>query len=82
MASVHTHAVVQGGLALLGLLVTGVGEPAVRLQENGGTEVFFAVPPVGRARRRAARAENALVETVELATVLRGLAVLQALVRC
>lgn len=49
MASVHAHAVVQGSLALLGLLVTGVGQPAVRLQENGGTEVFLAVPPVRRA---------------------------------
>ncbi len=61
MAPVQTHAVVQHLLALGLVLVAGIGEPAVRLQEHGGAEVFFAVPPVGRAGRRAAGAEDAFV---------------------
>lgn len=46
MATVDAHAVVDGMLALGGLLVTGIGEPAVGLEEDGGSEVLLAVPPV------------------------------------
>lgn len=46
VAPVHTHAVVQSRLALGLLLITGVGNPSVRLEEDGGSQVFFAVPPV------------------------------------
>lgn len=46
MATVHAHAVVKGGLALGGALVSGVGEPAVGLEQDGGTQVLFTVPPV------------------------------------
>jgi hypothetical protein len=46
VASVQAHAVVQGVLALSLLLVSGVGDPAVRLEEDGGTEVLLLVPPV------------------------------------
>lgn len=79
VASVQAHAVVEGVLSLGSLLVTGVGNPAVGLQEDGGTEVLFAVPPVRWAGCRAAGAENTFVETVELAAVGLGLAVLLAL---
>ena len=61
MATVHTHAVVQSILTLFSLLITRIGQPTVRLEENGGTEVFFAVPPVTGAGCAAAGAENALV---------------------
>jgi hypothetical protein len=79
VASVQAHAVVEGVLALGLLLVTRVGDPAVRLEENGRSEVLLLVPPVGRARCRAAGAENTFVETVELLAVLLGLAVLATL---
>lgn len=46
VATVHAHAVVKGGLALGGALVSGVGEPAVGLEQDGGTQVLFTVPPV------------------------------------
>ena len=46
MATVHAHAVVEGGLALGGLLVTRVDQPAVRLEEDSWTQVLLAVPPV------------------------------------
>lgn len=79
MATVHTHAVVQCSLALGFLLVTRVGQPSVRLEEDGGAQVFLAVPPVRRARGRAAGAKNAFVETVKLLTVFGTLTVLETL---
>lgn len=79
MASVQAHAVVKGVLAFGLLLVTRVGDPAVRLKENGGSKVLLLVPPVGRARCRAAGAENAFVETVELLAVLLSLTVFTTL---
>ena len=80
VASVQAHAVVEGVLALGLLLITRVGDPAVRLEENGGSEVLLLVPPVGRAGCGAAGAENAFVETVKLLAVLLGLAVLTTLI--
>ena len=79
VASVQTHAVVQHGFALGLVLVAGVGEPAVGCQQDGGAEVFFAVPPVGGAGGGAAGAEDAFVETVELFAVRGCLAVFTAL---
>jgi len=79
VATVQAHAVVEAVHALCGLLVTRVGDPAVRLHEHGRAEVLLAVPPVRRTRCAAAGAENALVETVELAAVFLRLTVLTTL---
>jgi len=49
------------------------------LKENGWSKVFFAVPPIGRTRCRAAGTENAFVEAVELFAVFFGLAEFSAL---
>lgn len=46
VAAVQRHGVVEGVLAGGGSLVTRVGDPAVRLKEDGGTEVLLRVPPV------------------------------------
>jgi hypothetical protein len=46
VATVDAHAVVESGLALGGALVTGIGQPAVRLEQDGGAKVLLAVPPV------------------------------------
>ena len=73
MAAVDAHGVVERGLALGLLLVAAVGNPAVRLQQDGGAEVFLRVPPVRRARRAAAGAEDALVQAVELLAVCYAL---------
>jgi hypothetical protein len=81
VATVQAHAVVEGFLALSHLLVSRVGDPAVRLEKNSGSKVLLLVPPVRGARGRAAGAENAFVETVELLAVLLGLAVLATLAR-
>jgi hypothetical protein len=37
VASVQAHRVVESSLARLGSLITGVNNPSVRLQENGGS---------------------------------------------
>ena len=79
MTPIKTHTVIQRRFPLFRMLVPTVRQPAVGLEENGGSEVFFAVPPVGRAGGGAAGAEDAFVEAVELFAVCGGLAVLFAL---
>lgn len=75
VASVQTHGVLETGTAGSASLVTGVNHPSVGLHENSRAEVLSGVPPVRRARGRAAGAENAFVETIQLLTVLDGLEV-------
>lgn len=82
MASIQAHAVVEGLLPLGGALVARVVEPAVGLQEDGRAEVLLAVPPVGGAGSRAAGAEDAFVEPVQLFAVGGGLSVFFALKGC
>lgn len=79
MTTVHAHRVVHGGLALLRPLISRVGEPAVGLQQDGGAEVFFRIPPVRGARGRAAEAEDTFVEAVELLALRGRLPVFEAL---
>ena len=61
------------------MLISRVGKPSIRLQENGGTEIFLGVPPVRGTGCGTAGAEDAFVETVELLAVGWGLAVFLAL---
>jgi hypothetical protein len=82
VATVQAHAVVERILSLGQLLVTRVGDPAVRLEQDGGAEVLLLVPPVGWAGGGAAGAENAFVEAVELLAVFLCLAVFAALGAC
>src|SRR5216684_1212981 len=51
-------------------LVAAVGQPAIGLQQDGGPEIALAGPPVGRARGRAAEAQDALPQPVELGALL------------
>lgn len=46
VASVQAHVVLEVGLALGGALVARVGEPAVRLEQDGRAKVLLRVPPV------------------------------------
>lgn len=78
MTSVDAHAVVQRRFALLLLLVTRVRQPPVTLHQDSGPEVLLRVPPVRGAGGRAASAENALVETVQLLALLLRLQVFLA----
>lgn len=79
MTSVQTHTVVQRLHPFGFMLIAAVCQPAVGLQQDGGTEVFFTVPPVGGAGGGAAGAEDAFVEAVELLAVGGGLAVFETL---
>ena len=80
MATIELVGIIQTLQTLLRHLITGIGNPAVSLLENGRTEVLIRVPPVGRARGGAASAENALVETVQQQTILVGLEILNLVV--
>lgn len=80
MAAVHGHAVVERRLALHLLLVTGVRQPSVGLEEDGWAEVLLRVPPVRWAGCGAAGTQDALIETVELLALLNRLKVLLSLV--
>lgn len=64
--------------ALAGGFVAAVDEPAIGLQEDRRAEVAVAVPPIARAARRAAGAEDAFIEAVQLGAVLRTLQALAA----
>ena len=75
VATVQLEGVVELGQALLGVVVAAVLDPAVGLHQHGGAEVLVGVPPVRRARGGAARAEDALVHTVELGPILPALEV-------
>jgi len=76
VAAIDRERVLQLVQALGGMLITGVDDPAVGLHEHGGAEVLVAVPPIGRAGCGAARAQDALVETVEFLSVVSVLQVL------
>src|SRR5438093_4272912 len=56
-----------------GGFIAGIFHPARRLQQRGRAQEALAVPPIARARGRAAGAEDALVEAVEFLAVLVAL---------
>jgi len=76
VAAVDGESILHHLQPLVGELVTRVDHPAVGLHEHGGAQVLVAVPPVGRAGRGAARAQDALVQTIQLCPVLHRLEVL------
>src|SRR5271156_1613903 len=72
VAAVEPERVFELVETIAGLLVAAVGEPAIGLQQDRGSQVAFAVPPIARARGGAAEAEDAFPQPVELgAFVLR-----------
>lgn len=70
VASVERKGVLELLSSLLTKVVTRVGHPSVRLHEHGGAKVLVLIPPVRGAGCGAARAQNALVQTVESTTLL------------
>lgn len=81
MTPIETHRVIKRIFAFGGAFVTGIVDPTVGLQQDGWSEVFFRVPPVGGAGGAAAGAEDAFVEAVEFFAVGFGLAVFATLLR-
>src|SRR5262245_48055187 len=66
VAAVEAEGILEVVEPFTGRLVAAVDQPALRLQQDGRTEIAVAVPPIARARGRAAGAQDALVEAVEL----------------
>lgn len=58
-----------------------IGDPSVCLHQGGRSKVLVLVPPVRRARGRAASAKNTLVHAIELLTILLRLDVFPPLRR-
>ena len=75
MTPVELEGIVELGETFLGMIVTRVLNPPIGLHKDGRSEVLVGIPPVRRARRRAASAEDALVHTVKLGPVLSTLEV-------
>src|SRR6266404_9567970 len=73
VAAVEPERVLEIVEPLAGGLVAGILDPARRLQQRGGAEETLAVPPIARARGRAAGAQDALIEAVELFAILVAL---------
>src|SRR3954467_8115416 len=68
--AVRVFQVVQ---ARVGRFVAAVGDETVRLQQASRADELVRVPPERRARSRAAGAQDALVQAVELFALGRGL---------
>ena len=73
VAAIQAERVIEPVKARAGVLIAAVGKPAIGLQQDRRTELLVLVPPVARARGRAAEAQDALPFPVELGAVLGGL---------
>src|SRR5690349_21257052 len=70
VAAIEAERILEPIKALSGALIAAVGKPAIRLQQDRRAEIAVLVPPVARARGRAAEAQNALPGSVELGALL------------
>ena len=50
--------------------VSAVDQPAIGLKEHGRTEKTFSIPPMTRASRCAAKAEDALLVSIDFVPIL------------
>src|SRR3954452_22739463 len=70
VAAIETERIFELVEPLAGRFIAAVGKPAISLKQDRGPQEAVAVPPIAGAARRSAEAENALIEAVELRTVL------------
>src|SRR5436190_9952238 len=73
VAAIELERVLERIKTLTRVLVARIGNPAIRLQKHRWAEIALPVPPVARAARRAAEAQNALPQPVELRPLLAAL---------
>jgi succinate dehydrogenase / fumarate reductase iron-sulfur subunit len=73
VAAIEPERIFQIIEALTGKLVAAVDDPAIGLQQRRRAQVTLTVPPVARAAGRAAGAQDALVQTIELGAIFLGL---------
>ena len=68
MAAIEAERVLEPVEALAGALIAAVRKPTIGLQQDRRTEILILVPPIARARGRAAEAQNAFPRPIELGT--------------
>src|SRR5688572_3100013 len=73
VAAIEPERVFQVVEPVAGCLVARIRDPAIGLQQDGGAKIAVAVPPVARARGRAAEAQDAFPQAVEPGALLRRL---------
>src|SRR5579871_4523482 len=66
VAPVKTEGILEIVQSFASRLVAAIGKPAIGLQQHRGSEVAVAVPPVAGAGGRAAEAEDAFPQPVQL----------------
>src|SRR6185437_5729777 len=76
MAAIEAERVLEQIEPLAGILVAAVGDPAIGLQQDSRPEIPVAVPPIARTGGRAAEAQDALPQPVELLALRDRLALL------
>ena len=74
VAAIEPERVLELVEPFAGRLVAAVGEPAIGLEQHRRPEELVAVPPIARAAGRAAGAQDALVQAVELLAVVAATA--------
>jgi hypothetical protein len=73
VAAIQAHLILKFLFTMCFVGIPRVCDPPVGLHESGRAQILVLIPPVGGTRGRAARAENALIETVEFLAVFGGL---------
>ena len=73
VAAVQAERIFEIVEPVAGGLVAAVADPAIGLQQRRRAEIAVAVPPIARARGRAAGAQDALVQPVELLALVAAL---------
>src|SRR5690625_7867998 len=73
MAPIEPEGVFQLVEPFTGRLIAAVRQPSPCLQQDGWAEEAVSVPPVARASRGAAKAQNTLIIAVEPFTIFRRL---------
>mgnify|MGYP007002851536 CR=1 FL=1 len=70
VAPIQAERILERVETFAGHLVAAVGEPAIGLEQDRRPQELIGVPPIAGARRRAAGAQDALVQAVELLALL------------
>ena len=73
MTAEQTKRVIEEIQTLIGIFITAICQPTIGLQQDSGPQIAIAIPPVTGAGRRAAGAENALIESIKLLAFVMAL---------
>ena len=73
VATIKSERIFEMIETITGRFIARVNQPTIGLQQCRGSEIAVAIPPIARARRRTARAENTFVKTIELFAIFARL---------